>query len=163
VIFDDATTALDVTTQVEVLRAFREPCASATRTRSTSRTNLAVVRRSPIASTCCVTAPCARPGRRARILAAPVDSYTKSLLGLPPPGRTIARQPQTAAASLLEVHGLPRVIGRIDRQGLPAMPFCASEPEIRAGSALGVIGESGSGKELRWRASSAGCAAAAAP
>ena len=58
VIFDEPTTALDVTTQIEVLKAFKTQSASATPPVSTSRTISLSSRRSPTASPCCAMASC---------------------------------------------------------------------------------------------------------
>ena len=158
VIFDEPTTALDVTTQVEVLRAFRGPCASATRPRVYVSHDLAVV--AQIADRIIVLRDGAmrETGPTGQILTAPADSYTKSLLAAAAPRPQQSQQPpQTAEAPLLEVHGLIAGYGRMDRQGrLPTPVLRDISLEIRAGSALGVIGESGSGKST-WRASSPAC------
>jgi peptide/nickel transport system ATP-binding protein len=57
IIFDEPTTALDVTTQIEVLAAIRDIVASSTRRRSTSRTISPSSRRWPTGSRCCSRAP----------------------------------------------------------------------------------------------------------
>ena len=145
VIFDEPTTALDVTTQVEVLRAFREAVRERHTTAVYVSHDLAVV--AQIADRIIVLRDGAmrEVGPTGQILAAPADSYTKSLLAAAAP-RPQQSQPQAqTTAPLLEVHGLAAGYG-------PAMPVLRDVSlEIRAGSALGVIGESGSGKSTLAR------------
>ena len=170
VIFDEPTTALDVTTQVEVLRAFREAVRERHTTAVYVSHDLAVV--AQIADRIVVlrdgamreTGPTAR-SCRSRPTATP-----RAFSRPPPPGRNRlgARELQsrvfvdgsedraTGAARpqppLLEVHGLTAGYGRIDRQGRLPIPVLRDiSLEIRAGSALGVIGESGSGKSTLAR------------
>ena len=152
VIFDEPTTALDVTTQVEVLRAFREAVRERHTTAVYVSHDLAVV--AQIADRIVVLRDGAmrETGPTARILSEPADSYTKSLLAAAAPRPQQSQQQPSAAAPLLEVHGLTAGYGRIDRQGRLPIPVLRDIGlEIRAGSALGVIGESGSGKSTLAR------------
>ena len=153
VIFDEPTTALDVTTQVEVLRAFREAVRERHTTAVYVSHDLAVV--AQIADRIIVLrdGTMRETGPTGQILTAPADTYTKSLLAAAAPRPQQSPQPpQTAEAPLLEVHGL----GRGLRPDGPAGPAADARLrdislEIRAGSALGVIGESGSGKSTLAR------------
>ncbi len=168
VIFDEPTTALDVTTQVEVLRAFREAVRERHATAVYVSHDLAVV--AQIADRIIVLrdGTMREVGPTPRILSEPADAYTKSLLAA-------AARPQQAAGArlsrassstdedratgvarpqppLLEVHGLTAGYGPMDRQGRMATPVLLDVGlEIRAGSALGVIGRSGSGKSTLAR------------
>src|SRR6266851_7115828 len=153
VIFDEPTTALDVTTQVEVLRAFREAVRERHTTAVYVSHDLAVVAQIADRIIVLCDGTMRETGPTARILSEPGDAYTKSLLAAaapqtqPPPERTAA-----AAVPLLEVRGLTAGYGPTDRQGRMATPVLLDVSlEIRAGSALGVIGESGSGKSTLAR------------
>jgi peptide/nickel transport system ATP-binding protein len=79
IIFDEPTTALDVTTQIEVLAAIRDIVASSTPPRSTSPTTLPWSRRWPTASRCCCAATRSKRPKRAQMLVRPAEDYTKSL------------------------------------------------------------------------------------
>ncbi len=63
VIFDEPTTALDVTTQIEVLKAFKSAIRTATQPASMSPTTSPSSRRSPTASSCSAMVRCRRPDR----------------------------------------------------------------------------------------------------
>lgn len=146
VIFDEPTTALDVTTQVEVLRAFREAVRERHTTAVYVSHDLAVV--AQIADRIIVLrdGTMREVGPTPQILSAPTDGYTKSLLAAaaPKPQQSLEQAP-TAAVPLLEVRGLTAGYG-------PSTPVLTGVSlEIRAGSALGVIGESGSGKSTLAR------------
>jgi peptide/nickel transport system ATP-binding protein len=156
VVFDEPTTALDVTTQVEVLRAFREAVRERHTTAIYVSHDLAVV--AQIADRIVVLRDGAMReiGVTAQILSAPVDAYTRSLLAAATPDgqRSSQRAPQQAAATvpLFAVRGLSAGYGRTDRQHRPATLVLQDvNLEIRAGSALGIIGESGSGKSTLAR------------
>ena len=156
VIFDEPTTALDVTTQIEVLRAFKRPCASATRPAVYVSHDLAVV--AQIADRIIVLrdGDAARPGRLAASSSEPADRLYQE------PARSRRAQAAASAGSsrehavpLLEVRGL---IAGYGRHGPPTAcrrrRSCATSTWPSAPARpLGVIGESGSGKS-RLRASS---------
>ena len=152
VIFDEPTTALDVTTQIEVLAAFRR----VVRERGVSAIyvshDLAVV--AQMADRILVL----RHGRMrecadtVQILATPADDYTRSLLDA---ARVGEHAPDVAAANagtpLLEVTGLSAGYGRI-RDGKCEHPVLEDvELKLYPGQAIGVIGESGSGKSTLAR------------
>jgi peptide/nickel transport system ATP-binding protein len=153
VIFDEPTTALDVTTQVEVLRAFREAVRERQTTAVYVSHDLAVV--AQIADRIIVLrdGTMRETGPTSQILSEPGDAYTKDLLAAAAPKvQAPSEQPQLASVPLLEVRGLVAGYGPKDRQGRLATPVLLDVSlEIRAGSALGVIGESGSGKSTLAR------------
>jgi peptide/nickel transport system ATP-binding protein len=150
VVFDEPTTALDVTTQVEVLRAFREAIRERNTTAIYVSHDLAVVAQIADRIVVLRDGTVREEGLTAQILAAPVDAYTQSLVAAaaPKPQAVVQRQD---AAPLLEVQALVAGYGAVTN-GRPAAPVLHDvDLTIRAGSALGVIGESGSGKSTLAR------------
>jgi len=148
VILDEPTTALDVTTQIEVLRAFRRVVRERRATAVYVSHDLAVV--AQMADHILVL----RNGRMRElnatgaILAAPADEYTKSLLAA---ARPVTRESGKAANDdpelLLHVQQLSAGYGPVDAQGRPAKPILQDiDLKLHRGQAIGVIGESGSGK-----------------
>jgi peptide/nickel transport system ATP-binding protein len=149
VILDEPTTALDVTTQVEVLRAFRRVVRERGVTAVYVSHDLAVV--AQMADHILVLRDgCLREvGPTERLLTAPQQDYTKSLLAA---ARPALRAPAAQAADaevLLRVQGLCVGYG----SGGRAVPILEGiDLELRRGQAIGVIGESGSGKTTLARA-----------
>ncbi len=151
VVLDEPTTALDVTTQVEVLRAFRH----AVRGRDTAAVyvshDLAVVAQMADRIVVMRDGRIRETGPTARILAAPHDSYTRELLAAAAP-KPASADPTRMEAPLLQVSTLTAGYGPPGRDGLPAFPVLRDVGlSIAPGSALGVIGESGSGKSTLAR------------
>lgn len=152
VIFDEPTTALDVTTQIEVLAAFRRVVREHGVSAIYVSHDLAVV--AQMADRILVL----RHGRMrecagtAQVLATPADEYTRSLLDA---ARVGERAPDASAPAagqpLLEVSGLSAGYGRV-RDGKPEIPVLADvDFKLYRGQAIGVIGESGSGKSTLAR------------
>jgi peptide/nickel transport system ATP-binding protein len=146
VIFDEPTTALDVTTQVEVLRAFREAVRERHTTAVYVSHDLAVVAQIADRIVVLRDGTMREVGSTPQILSQPADPYTRSLLAAAAPKPQQAGGPLPAAdAPLLEVRGLTAGYG-------PSTPVLSDVSlKIRTGSALGVIGESGSGKSTLAR------------
>ena len=148
VILDEPTTALDVTTQVEVLRAFRRVVRERQVTAVYVCHDLAVV--AQMADHILVLRDGAmRETRPSGPLTAPAEQLHEepARRSRRPAARAIRSKAADSRSSLLEVRGLTAGYGPIDRQGRPPMTILRDiDLEIRAGSALGVIGESGSGK-----------------
>jgi peptide/nickel transport system ATP-binding protein len=151
VIFDEPTTALDVTTQIEVLGAFRRAVREHKVTAIYVSHDLAVV--AQMADDILVL----RHGHvrelapTAQILDQAQDSYTRSLLDA---ARTVERVSGTAnpadAAPLLEVRDLAAGYG--GSRGAPRNLILQDiNLDLYRGQAIGVIGESGSGKSTLAR------------
>jgi len=146
VILDEPTTALDVTTQVEVLRAFRRVIRERQVTGVYVSHDLAVV--AQMADHILVL----RDGRMRElaatepILVAPQNEYTKSLLAAARPApRVVAAAPYTDV--LLRVHGLSAGYGPRTSEALASTMILEDiDVELKRGQSIGVIGESGSGK-----------------
>mgnify|MGYP003671989907 CR=1 FL=1 len=148
VIFDEPTTALDVTTQIEVLRAFKSAMADGGCAGVYVSHDLAVV--AQIADRIVVLrgGKVQEVGTSEQILNDPQHPYTKELLAaFEPAGRT----PQKVSAEdkktpILEVSNLYAGYGTI-RNGEPAAKILENVNfRLERGRNLGVIGESGSGK-----------------
>ncbi len=148
VILDEPTTALDVTTQVEVLRTFRRAVQERRTTAVYVSHDLAVV--AQVADQILVL----RDGRMRelgetdQILQQPADDYTRSLLAAARPadrgGVPVAPGKEEL---LLEVRDLAAGYGASDEKGHPAVKILEGvDLKLYRGQAIGVIGESGSGK-----------------
>ncbi|HWK47988.1 MAG TPA: ABC transporter ATP-binding protein [Stellaceae bacterium] len=153
IILDEPTTALDVTTQIEVLRAFKKVVRSRGATAVYVSHDLAVV--AQIADHILVlrNGRMQETGTTRHLLAAPAHPYTKSLLAAAAP---VARSGTMASPlpeiPVLAVRGLVAGYGAIGADGMPAIPALHDVAfTIRKGSALGVIGESGCGKSTLAR------------
>jgi peptide/nickel transport system ATP-binding protein len=154
VIFDEPTTALDVTTQIEVLRAFKH----AVRERGTTAVyvshDLAVVAQMADRIVVLQRGEVREQGSTAQVLAAPADGYTRTLLAA---ARPVARERSAPDGDpkrrLLTVRGLTAGYGGLRPDGLPRHPVLVDiDLEVVRGSTLGIIGESGSGKSTLARA-----------
>ncbi|WP_423822715.1 ABC transporter ATP-binding protein [Salinisphaera sp. SPP-AMP-43] len=147
IILDEPTTALDVTTQIEVLQTFKRVVRERGATAVYVSHDLAVV--AQVADQVLVlNAGRARElAPTQRIIEAPVDSYTQRLLQAARPA-TIERDTLPAEGDeLLRVDNLCVGYGRTDRNGRPEHAVLDDlSLRIDTGGALGVIGESGSGK-----------------
>ena len=144
VILDEPTTALDVTTQIEVLRAFK----SAVRGRGTTGVyvshDLAVVAQMADRIAVLRGGTLLEIDSTARILSTPQHPYTQSLLAAARPVPRGAAEPDASARPALEVEVLTAGYGALNV--LQEVSF-----SIPRGSALGVIGESGCGKSTLAR------------
>jgi peptide/nickel transport system ATP-binding protein len=151
VILDEPTTALDVTTQIEVLRAFRRVVRERQVTAVYVSHDLAVV--AQMADHILVL----RDGRMQelnpteRILAQPAHDYTKSLLAAARPTTREAGRKAGDAGPLLEVQDLSVGYGPPGGKGHVTIVEGVGL-RLARGQAIGVIGESGSGKTTLARA-----------
>jgi peptide/nickel transport system ATP-binding protein len=145
IIMDEPTTALDVTTQIEVLRAFKNVVRERRMTGLYVSHDLAVV--AQIADRIIVLrdGEIREVGATDILLKQPAHPYTQSLLRAADPGARVGGMaPPVQPASLLKVGGLVA--------GYGAMTVLHDiSLQIPLGGALGVIGESGSGKSTLAR------------
>ncbi|WP_028206457.1 ABC transporter ATP-binding protein [Paraburkholderia nodosa] len=148
VVFDEPTTALDVTTQIEVLAAFKKVIRELGTTAVYVSHDLAVVAQMADRIVVLNGGIVRENGTTGQVLDTPADDYTRQLLAATRrPEPDLALLASDVAPPLLEVRNLNAGYGRIDANGVPAV--CVLEDvnlRISRGSALGVIGESGSGK-----------------
>ena len=153
VIFDEPTTALDVTTQIEVLHAFRRVVRERKTTAVYVTHDLAVV--AQMADRILVLRDGAQRevGVTSQIIGQPNDDYTKSLIAAASPKPRASGAVEQGSAPLLEIRNLVAGYGPIDSHGRPASPVIDDVSlRLYRGQAIGVIGESGSGKTTLARA-----------
>lgn len=155
VIFDEPTTALDVTTQIKVLRVFKKAIKERGTTAIYVSHDLAVVAQMADRIIVLRDGIIREVGSTGRILTQPKNDYTKSLLAAAEPqvrGATSEALRQTSAPPILEVKSVIAGYGAPDREGIPALPVLRDVGlTIKPGTTLGVIGESGSGKSTLAR------------
>ena len=153
VIFDEPTTALDVTTQIDVLRAFKQVVKERGITAVYVSHDLAVVAQMADQVVVLNNGEIREMGRTEQILNAPSNDYTKQLLAAGRLALRSAGRTNEAEGSLLSVKGLVAGYGKIGRDGKLAIPILQDiYLNIKRGTTLGVIGESGSGKSTLARA-----------
>ena len=147
VIFDEPTTALDVTTQVGVLQAFRRVIRQQGATGVYVSHDLAVVAQMADNILVLNRGRVREHNKVGALLETPSDDYTRLLLAAAHP---VVKAPPPIPAKpepLLEIVGLSAGYGPVDRAGRPAHPVLSDVSlTIGRGAAVGVIGESGSGK-----------------
>ncbi len=148
VILDEPTTALDVTTQVEVLRAFRRVVRERQVTAVYVSHDLAVVAQMADHILVLRDGRMREVGATEGLLAAPQNEYTQSLLAAARPATRVYSTANVGAAEvLLSVKGLSAGYGARGPGGKPATTILEDiDLELKRGQAIGVIGESGSGK-----------------
>lgn len=149
-IFDEPTTALDVTTQIEVLRAFKAVMKDGGMAGVYVSHDLAVV--AQIADRIIVLrgGEIQEEGTTADILERPSHPYTRELLAAfhPVPYASAADvEMEEVPAAALEVRNIVAGYGPVDPNGLPQIPVLHNVScRLEKGRNLGVIGESGCGK-----------------
>lgn len=150
VVFDEPTTALDVTTQIEVLNAFKQAIKTLQISAVYVSHDLAVV--SQVADRVLVlrNGEMQEQGPLAGIVEAPSHVYTQSLMAAAKPVSRLSDDDAAQAAvqaPLLEIKGMTAGYGKLDAAGLPALRILDDiSLVVRRGTTMGVIGESGSGK-----------------
>ena len=150
VVFDEPTTALDVTTQIEVLRAFKQVIKERQISAVYVSHDLAVVAQMADRVVVLRNGEIQEQGEVGGIIASPQNPYTRSLMqAAESPLRLTQRDTQRALDTepVLRVQGLSAGYGKPDASGMPALRILESvDLVVRKGATMGVIGESGSGK-----------------
>jgi peptide/nickel transport system ATP-binding protein len=151
VILDEPTTALDVTTQIEVLRAFKDVVRQLGTTAVYVSHDLAVVAQMADRIVVLRDGEVRENGATPQVLKAPAHPYTQSLLAAAAPAERdigVAAPALTRLAPpLLEIRNLVAGYGAPDASGLPSRRIINDVSlTIARGATLGVIGESGCGK-----------------
>lgn len=153
VILDEPTTALDVTTQIEVLRAFRRVVRERRATAVYVSHDLAVVAQMADHILVLRDGKMREVNSTGQILTAPVNDYTKSLLAAARPAPRACGPVAGETSLLLDVQQLSAGYGPVDAKGRPAQLILEDiNLQLHRGQAIGVIGESGSGKTTLARA-----------
>ena len=148
-ICDEPTTALDVTTQAQILKLIRE----LQRRRGTAvlfiTHDFGVV--SEIADQVAVmqTGRIVESGPARQVLDAPGHAYTRKLIAAIPDGRAREASPTEELARVLQVQDLCktyRSAGSLFKRGHSVQAAKDISFELKRGQTLGLVGESGSGK-----------------
>lgn len=153
VIFDEPTTALDVTTQIEVLRAFKSVMKAGGISGVYVSHDLAVVAQIADRIVVLRNGEVQEAGSTADILSRAQHPYTRELLAAfepKPRGNEIVVKDREV---LLEVNGLFAGYGPIQADRLPLVRAVQDVSlTVEKGRNLGIIGESGCGKSTLARA-----------
>ncbi|MBP0616362.1 ABC transporter ATP-binding protein [Jiella mangrovi] len=153
-VFDEPTTALDVTTQIEVLRAFKSVMRERGMAGIYVSHDLAVVAQIADRIVVLKGGEVQEVGTAETIINQPTHSYTKALIeAFHPKGRDPDARPESAEPQpILKVSGLTAGYGAVGSDGLPKFVILKDiDLELERGRSLGVIGESGSGKSTLAR------------
>lgn len=153
VIFDEPTTALDVTTQIEVLRAFKSVMRSQGISGVYVSHDLAVVAQIADRIVVLKGGEMQETGTTAELLSNAQHPYTRELLSaFEPKPRTTPLAEDKSLKPLLEIENLIAGYGDLQADGLPLVQAVQSvNLTVRNGRNLGIIGESGCGKSTLAR------------
>ncbi|PTW62906.1 peptide/nickel transport system ATP-binding protein [Breoghania corrubedonensis] len=154
VVFDEPTTALDVTTQIEVLKAFRSVLEKTNMSGVYVSHDLAVVAQIADRMIVLKNGEVQEEGTTEQILHAPAHPYTRELLAAfePVQHTPIEARGRDVDHPLLEVIGLHAGYGRVENREPTIKVLEDVSFTLKPGRNLGVIGESGSGKSTLARA-----------
>ncbi|KWF17854.1 ABC transporter ATP-binding protein [Burkholderia ubonensis] len=147
VILDEPTTALDVTTQIDVLQAFKSVIRRCGMSAVYVSHDLAVVAQMADRIVVLSDGVIREVGDTGQILHAPTHPYTQSLIAAVTPPDAERNGKPAPAAPLLEVRGAIAGYGGRTAKGWPSKVILHEvDLRIGRGQTVGVIGESGSGK-----------------
>lgn len=153
VIFDEPTTALDVTTQVEVLRSFKSVMQQGGMGGVYVSHDLAVVAQIADRIVVLKGGEVQEIGETEQILRAPGHPYTKALIAAFEPKNTRGDIAPENTKPILEVQNVVAGYGKVRANGLPAVVALNDVSlSLVRGKNLGIIGESGCGKSTLARA-----------
>ncbi|MDW9374181.1 ABC transporter ATP-binding protein [Sinorhizobium meliloti] len=154
VIFDEPTTALDVTTQIEVLRAFKSVMKKGGIAGVYVSHDLAVVAQIADHIVVLKGGEVQEVGTTEEILSNAKHPYTRELLSaFEPKPREAADAAERARAPLLKIENLVAGYGASKTDGLPLVRAVEDVSlKVEKGRNLGIIGESGCGKSTLARA-----------
>ena len=154
-VFDEPTTALDVTTQIEVLRAFKSVMRERGMAGVYVSHDLAVVAQIADRIVVLKGGEVQEEGATEQIVTAPRHGYTKALIdAFHPRTQDVSGRGQPGLETpILEVTNLTAGYGAVDKAGRPEyLALKDVSFRLERGRSLGVIGESGSGKSTLARA-----------
>ena len=149
VIFDEPTTALDVTTQIEVLRVFKKVVCEQGATAVYVSHDLAVVAQMADHVVVLQNGEVREAGTISKILNHSEHAYTQSLLTAAKPRTEVVKSVDVSDQEnyLLELKGVFAGYGPQKSNGMPEKLVLNDIGfKIRKGTTYGIIGESGSGK-----------------
>jgi len=141
IIFDEPTTALDVTTQVEVLASMRDAVEQFNTAAIYITHDLAVVAQMADRIKVLRYGEEMEEAETRKMLTAPENPYTKSLWSV----RSIYKEPDTSVDHILEIKGVDAAYGK----GLKVLHDV--NISIPRGKTVAIVGESGSGKSTTAR------------
>ena len=143
IIFDEPTTALDVTTQIEVLAAIRDVVREHQTAAIYITHDLAVVAQMADRIKVLLKGSQVEEAPTRQMLSAPREDYTKSLWAVRD-FRPAPRETETAPAPILRIEGVTALYGAV-----PVLHDVSID--IPRGRTVAVVGESGSGKSTTAR------------
>ena len=154
-VLDEPTTALDVTTQIEVLKAFKHIIKEEGSAALYVTHDLAVVAQIADRILVLYGGETQEIGAAAQIIGSPAHDYTRQLMAAvrpaPAAGSRDARE-ASADRPLVSIRDVTAGYGRIGQDGEPAATVLRNvDIHIGKGSVVGVIGESGCGKSTLAR------------
>lgn len=156
IIFDEPTTALDVTTQVSVLMAFRALIKQHRTAALYVTHDLAVVSQIADRVTVLLNGEVQEQNTMSNLIDTPQHEYSRILMQAGTPADSFDQADTSARATkapILDVRNITAGYGPIGRDGRPLAPVLQDVSlSLERGQVLGVIGESGSGKSTMAKA-----------
>lgn len=152
VVFDEPTTALDVTTQIEVLKAFKAAILDRGMTGVYVSHDLAVVAQISDRIIVLKDGEVQEAGETEQIVGAPAHPYTQALISAFEPVEAEAAGSRPANSVVLEMRDVVAGYGNVKSDGRPhIVAVDGVSLTLQRGHSLGVIGESGCGKSTLLR------------